>query len=228
VKRLSIVALLVGGAVLVLAMAGCSGTSLTHDEQVQVLMAKDRRLQDDLYAAQQKIAALTASGAQPHAAAAPEDPFRAAAVRIHRLSGVVDENRPPADQRLRVILEPLDATGDVVKRAGSLELEAFERAPPPSPGPGASAAPGAAAAAGERLYHRWTFSADELAQTWLSGLGTYAYVIRLPWPDARPPAGEAVHVKARFKTLAGRTLEAEADILLPAPATAKKAQPSAK
>jgi hypothetical protein len=213
---------------LALAGAGCSATSLTHDEQVQMLTAKDRRLQDELYAAQQKIGALTASGAQPRPAAAPEDPFRPAAVRIGRLSGVVDENRPPADQRLRVILEPLDATGDVVKRAGSLELQAFERAPPPSPGPGASAAPGAAAAAGERLYHRWTFSADELAQTWLSGLGTYAYVIRLPWPDARPPAGEAVHVKARFKTLAGQTLEAEADIRLPLQAPAKKAQPSAK
>ena len=233
-KRLSMVAGLLAGITLGLAGAGCSGTSLTHDEQVQVLMAKDRRLQDDLYAAQQKIAALTASGAQPHPAAAPEDPFCAAAVRIGRLSGVVGENRPAPDQRLRVILEPLDATGDVVKRAGSLELEAFERAAPPSPAPGASAArgasaaPGAAPAAGERLYHRWAFSADELARTWLSGLGNYAYVIRLPWPDARPPAGETLHLKARFQTLTGGVLETEADILLPAQAPPKKAQPSVK
>ena len=217
-KRLSMAAGLLAGVALGIAGAGCSATSLSRDEQIQMLMAKDRRLQEELHAAQQKIAALSASGAQPRPAAAPEDPFRAAAVRIGRLSGVVDADRPPADQRLRVILEPLDATGDVVKRAGSIELEAFERAP----------AAGAAPAAGERLYHLWTFSADELAQTWLSGLGSYGYVVKLPWPDARPPVGETLHLRARLKTLAGQVLEAEMNILLPAPATAKKGEPPAK
>ena len=218
-KRLSVVAGLTGIMILGVAGAGCSGTSLSRDEQTQVLMAKDRRLQEELHAAQAKIAALTAAGAQPRAVAAtPEDPFRAVAVRIDRLSGVVDANRPPADQRLRVIVEALDATGDVVKRAGSLELEAFEHAPAAGP------APGAAAGAGERLYHLWTFSADDLAQAWLSGLGTYGYVLKVPWPGARPPVGETLHVKARFKTLAGQVLQTEMEIPLPVPAAAKKSE----
>ena len=208
-KRLSTLAALLGIAIFGIVGAGCSGTSLSRDEQIQQLMAKDRRLQEELHAAQEKIAALTASGAQPRAAPATvEDPFRAVAVRFGRYTGVVDENRPPADQRLRVILEPLDATGDVVKRAGSLELEAFEQTPAAGP------APGAAAGAGERLYHLWTFSADDLAQTWLSGLGSYGYVIKLPWPNARPPAGETLRLKARLKTLSGRVLPAEMEILL--------------
>jgi hypothetical protein len=219
VKRLSTLAALLGIAIFGIVGAGCSGTSLSRDEQIQQLMAKDRRLQEELHAAQEKIAALTASGAQPRAAPATvEDPFRAVAVRFGRYTGVVDENRPPADQRLRVILEPLDATGDVVKRAGSLELEAFERAPAAGP-----AAP-AAAAPGERLYHIWTFSMDDLRQTWLSGLGSYGYVLKLPWPEARPPAGQALHLKARFRTLAGQVLEAETEVPLPAPTPAKKAE----
>lgn len=208
-KRLSVVAVLTGSVILGIVGAGCSATSLSREEQNQMLMAKDRRLQEELHAAQAKIASLTAAGAQPRAASAtPEDPFRAVAVRFGQYSGVVDENRPPADQRLRIILEPLDATGDVVKRAGSLELEAFEQTPAAGP------APGAAAGAGERLYHLWTFSADDLAQTWLSGLGSYGYVIKLPWPNARPPAGETLRLKARLKTLSGRVLPAEMEILL--------------
>jgi hypothetical protein len=209
--------------ILAVAGAGCSATSLSRDEQVQMLTAKDRRLQDELHAAQVKIAALTAAGAQPRAVAAtPEDPFRAVAVQIDRLSGVVDAGRTPANQRLRVIVEPLDATGDVVKRAGSLEIEAFERMPVAGP------APGAAAGAGGRLYHLWTFSADDLAQAWLSGLGAYGYVLKLPWPDARPPSGETLHLKVRFKTLAGQVLQAEAEILLPAPAAAKAGEATVK
>jgi hypothetical protein len=209
--------------ILAIVGAGCSATSLSRDEQNQVLMAKDRRLQEELHAAQQKIASLTASGAQPRPAAAmPEDPFRAVAVRFNPHSGVVDENRPPADQRLRVILEPLDATGDVVKRAGSLELEAFE------PAPAAGPAPGAATAAGERLYRLWTFSANDLAQTWLSGLGTYAYVLKLPWPDARPPAGQVLRLRARLKTLSGQVLQAEMEIPLRAPAATKASPPPTK
>jgi hypothetical protein len=227
VNRLSTVAVLLGGVVLGLAGWGCSATSLSRDEQNQMLMAKDRRLQEELHAAQEKIAALTASGAQPRAGAAmPADPFRAVAVRIDRLSGVVNESRPPAEQRLRVILEPLDATGDVVKRAGSLELETFERPPAASPAPRAAAA--TAAAGSERLYHLWKFAADDLRQTWLSGLGSYGYVLKLPWPDARPPAGETLHLRARFKTLAGEVLEAEMEIPLPSPAAAAGAAPPAR
>ncbi|MCX5682950.1 MAG: hypothetical protein NT049_04620 [Planctomycetota bacterium] len=213
-KRLPVAAGLVGGMILAIVGAGCSATSLSHDEQNQMLMAKDRRLQEELHAAQEKIASLTASGVQPRAAAAmPADPFHAVAVRISPLSGVVDAGRTPADQRLRVILEPLDATGDVVKRAGSLELEAFEQAPAASPAPGATA--------GERLYRLWTFSADDLAETWLSGLGTYAYVLKLPWPDARPPADQVLRLKARLKTLSGQVLQTEMEIPLRAPAATK-------
>ena len=237
-KRLPVVAALAGIMILAVAGAGCSATSLSRDEQVQMLTAKDRRLQDELHAAQAKIAALTAAGAQPRAVAAtPEDPFRAVAVQIDRLSGVVDAGLPPANQRLRVIVEPLDATGDVVKRAGSIEIEAFERMPAASADrryvqmdlrPAAGPAPGAAAGAGERLYHLWAFSADDLAQAWLSGLGTYGYVLKLPWPDARPPSGETLRLKVRFKTLAGQVLQAEAEILLPAPAAAKAGEATAK
>ena len=221
------IGVLLAGVGLGLAGAGCSATSLSHDEQIQMLMARDRRSQEELLAAQQRIAQLTASGAQPLAAPAPvEDPFRPAAVRFGKYSGVLDENRPATQQRLKVVIELLDATGDGVKRAGSLDLEALT--PPAAPQP--AAAPGAAARTGQP-FHRWTFSVDELRQTWLSGLGTYGYILKLPLPAGRAPAGDSLVLRAKFTTLSGEVLTAETEIPLPRPAAAaaegKKSGPPA-
>ena len=236
------IGVLLAGVGLGLAGAGCATTSLSRDEQIQMLMARDGRSQEELQAAQQRIAQLTASGAQPRAAPAPvEDPFRPAAVRFGKYSGVLDENRPATQQRLRVIIELLDASGDVVKRAGSLDLEALT---PPAGSEKVSGTlrlkvpdtfsdrPGAAppAQAGQP-FHRWTFSVDELRQTWLSGLGTYGYILKLPWPGGRAPAGDRLVLRARFTTLSGEVLTAEAEMPLPLPAAAaaegKKSGPPA-
>jgi len=192
---------LVVGAVLGVALAGCGGPPLTRDQQVQMLMARDRRCQQQLLAAQQQVADLAAAGAKPAASApAPEDPFRPVAIRFSSYSGVVDAGGPVDQERLKVVLEPIDASGDVVKRAGSLVIEAFE------PGP---------AGAPPRPYHRWEFSLPEMRETWLSGLGAYAYILRLRWPDNRPPAGEKLVLRAAFTTLAAEVLAAEAEVPLP-------------
>ena len=199
------VGVLLAGVGLGLAGAGCSTTSLSHDEQVRMLMTRDRRSQEELLAAQQRIAQLTASGAQPVAAPAPaEDPFRPVAVRFGKYSGVLDENLPATQQRLKIVIELLDATGDAVKRAGSLDLEALT--PPAQAG---------------QPFHRWTFSVDELRQTWLSGLGTYGYILKLPWPAGRAPAGDRLLLRAKFTTLSGEVLAAETAIPLPRPAAAR-------
>ena len=223
------VGVLLAGVGLGLAGAGCSTTSLSHDEQIQMLMARDRRSQEELLAAQQRIAQLTASGAQPRAAPAPvEDPFRPAAVRFGKYSGVLDENRPATQQRLKVVIELLDATGDGVKRAGSLDLEALT--PPAAPQPAAETGAAPPAQAGQP-FHRWTFSVDELRQTWLSGLGTYGYILKLAWPAGRAPAGDRLVLRAKFTTLSGEVLTAETEIPLPRPAAAaaegKKSGPPA-
>ncbi|MBM4017578.1 MAG: hypothetical protein FJ288_04485 [Planctomycetes bacterium] len=203
-------------AAVAMPLAGCEPAGLSREEQVRMLMARSRRCEDELLAAQQKLAALEAAGAQPQPLAPPEDPFRPAAVRFGKYSGILDGGRPRAEQRLRVIIEPLDSTGDVVKRAGSLELEA--RAPAAAP-PAAHAAdhPAAGAAApgaAQPQVYRWTFSADEMRQAWLSGLGTYGYILKLPWPGGRAPTGDRLTLRAKFTTLAGEVLEAETEVPL--------------
>ena len=195
--------------------AGCSAAPLTRDELVQSLMAENRQLQQQLGACEQKVAALTAAGAKPVAAvpAVSEDPWRAVAVRFGKFSGVVGAGGAPSDQRLKVVLEPLDATGDVVKRAGRLDLEAWLPASDGKP---------------EVLLHRWSLPEDQLRQTWLSGLGTYAYVMKFPWPGGNRPAADKLLVKAKFTCLDGTVLAADTEIPLPSAATAAAPGPAEK
>lgn len=188
---------------------GCGGF-LSHDKQITTLTAKNQRLEDDLGTAEKKIAALTATGDRPVAPGeTAEDPWRPVAIRFGKFTGMLEASRLTGGDRLKVVIEPLDATGDVVKRAGSLELEALEQAADGSTKP----------------YARWTFAQEEFAKTWLSGLGSYAYVMKLSWPGGRPPTTDKLVLRARFTTLAGQTLAAETAVTLTRPAAPKPKTP---
>ena len=188
------------GAAIILA-AGCAGQPLSRGEKVEMLMARSARLEDELLATRQRLAELEGTGRPaPEAAKTVEDPFRAVALRFGKFTGGLAADGRPGDQRLKVVLEPLDAEGDVVKRAGSLDLEAVE----PAPG-------------GPRTLAEWKWTREELAKTWLSGLGLYAYVLKLDWPGGKPPASNRVLLRARFTTLSGEVLSAEQEITLRRP-----------
>jgi hypothetical protein len=193
--------------------AGCGGP-LGRDEEVRMLMARNRQLEDGLLASEKKVAELTAAGAKPTPLQqTAEDPFRPVAVRFSPYGGVVDTGGPVGSERLKVVLELLDATGDRIKRAGRLDLEALTPGPPGQP---------------PRPYHQWKFSADDLRQTWLSGLGAYGYILRLPWPGGRRPEGDRLLLRARFTTLAGEVLTAETEMLLSPAAAPGAASGAAK
>ncbi len=182
-------------AAILAAGAGCGPAALTRDDTVQALMAQNRQLQDDLLAAEDRIADLKAAGATPSPRPErAEDPFRALAVRFGKHTRVLEADDAPSADRLTVIIEPLDAEGETVKRAGRLRLEALVVAP-----------------AGDepRPYHTWTFPQADLAQTWIGSLGIRGYVLNLRWPRGRPPEGEALLLRARFTTLRGEALTAE-------------------
>ena len=191
--------ILIGGIALAAVAAGCGGGGpLTRDEQVRVLTAVNRDLQARLDARDREIAEFRAAGARPvPVVRPPDDPFRPVALRFGTFTGVLDAEADPAASRLKVVLEPVDADGETVKRAGSLELEAYE--------PGTAGEP-------PKLYHRWTLPAQELAQTWIGLVGIRGYVLKLPWPGDRPPAGPSLILRARFTTLTGEAFTAETTI----------------
>jgi hypothetical protein len=178
--------------------AGCAGQPLSRGEKVEMLMARSARLEEELFATRQRLAELEGTGRPaPEAAKAVEDPFRAVALRFGKFTGGLAADGQPGDQRLKVVLEPLDAEGDVVKRAGSLDLEAVELVGDKP-----------------RTLADWKWTRQEFAKTWLSGLGLYAYVLKLDWPGGKPPASDRVLLRARFTTLSGEVLSAEQEITL--------------
>jgi hypothetical protein len=178
--------------------AGCGGPSLSRDEQVRLLEAKNRDLADKTAALERQVAALTASGARPAPLPRPpEDPFRVVAVRFNPYTAALYTQGKPEKSRLKVLLEPLDAEGDVVKRAGGLQLETFEPQAPDQP---------------PKPFHAWQFAPPELAQAWLDMLGVRGYVLRLPWPEGRLPATATLLMRAKFTTLAGEVLTAETTV----------------
>jgi len=184
--------------------AGCAEKPhLSREDQIDLLMTRNRELAQQLTAAEQRVADFERSGATPTPAKPiPEDPFRPIAVGFGPHTGGLDTDGVPGDERLKVIVQPLDAEGDVVKRAGRLVLEAFE--------PGGDGKP-------PKPYHRWELGADALAETWIGSLGIRGYVMKWPWPDGRMPATDALVLRATFTTLSGEALVAEIEVTVAKP-----------
>ena len=180
--------------------AGCEQRPLARDDELRLLRDENRRLQQELLASEQRVADLTAAGATPKPAVpAAEDPYRPVAVRFGKYTGGLGPDGAPGSARLKVVLEPLDAEGDVVKRAGGLVLEALEPAGKGEP---------------PRPYHRWEFPPADLARTWIDSLGVRGYVLKLDWPAGRRPAADSLVLRATFTTPAGEAFEAQAEAAL--------------
>lgn len=201
---------ILGGVAMALVGSGCAGGALTRDDEVRALLERNRGLQDKLAACEKRIAELAAAGAQPKPVAAPvADPFRAVAIRFSKFTGVLEGGKP-ADERLKVILEPLDESGETVKRAGGLDLEALEPGPPGQPA---------------KPFARWTFPMADLSQTWINMLSVTGYVLKLPWPGGRRPAAEGLVLRAKFTAVSGEVLTAETQVPVPKAAESRPTPP---
>ncbi len=176
--------------------AGCAKKPhLSREDQIRLLMTRNRDLAQKLLAAEQRAADLERSGAKPTPAKPhSEDSFRSVAIRFGPHTGGLDTDGVPGDERLKIIVQPLDAEGDIVKRAGRLAIEAFEPQDNGKP---------------HKPYHRWELGPEQLAETWIGSLGIRGYVVKWPWPGGRMPEGETLLLRATFTTLSDEALVTE-------------------
>jgi len=167
---------------------GCRGGGAVREDQSPTALIPDLE-------SGQPVAATP--GLETPAPQPRRDMFQAVAIRFGRFTGGIDSAGNPGDRQLKVILEPVDADGDVVKRGGSLRLDVYtmEGGKP-------------------RLLKQWDWTADQLAETWLSGFGLYYYVLKLDWPGGAPPKPGKLLLRATFTTLSGDRLTAEKTISL--------------
>lgn len=136
--------------------------------------------------------------------------FLATGLKIGRLTGGARLRADsPGDDAIKVYVVPTDQTGDEVKAAGSIVIEAFDLSHSQSP-----------------LVGRWEFTTEQAIACWIGDAFLYEYV--LPCPLKQRPRGETLTIQVTFTDeLTQRRLEAQKQIkltLAPEPAT----QPAVK
>jgi hypothetical protein len=144
----------------------------------------------------------------------PSEPFPVRCLALGRQTGGLPSDTLPADEGLRVQVEPRDPEGQAIKAPGTLIVEAQEITPEGL----------------KRSLSAWQVPPQILRTRWISGLITTGYSVCLPWKVW--PGTERIRVIARFQMLDGRVFEADKDVTirilpenkrkslpLPAPAT---------
>jgi len=125
----------------------------------------------------------------------PVYPIRS--IVLGRQTGGHPSDHGPGDDALQVQVEPRDAEGHAVKVPGSaLFVQAVE----------------ITSEGLKRPLSDWEVPAEELRNTWRSGLFSSGYSVTLPWKVW--PASERLRVVAQLRLPDGRTFEADKDVTI--------------
>ena len=118
--------------------------------------------------------------------------YRAQRVQIGRHSGPLNQDDTPADEAVQVFIQPIDQHGSVIKAAGEITIELYALDAPPE---------------ANRVYRR-TYTVQEAAELWSSGLLSYHYSVECPLPDDL--ACDEITIRVKFVDyLTGKTLSAQ-------------------
>jgi hypothetical protein len=120
-------------------------------------------------------------------------------LRLGRQTGSRDGDGGPCDDALQVVLEPLDPEGQSIKAPATALIEALEITPEGL----------------KRPLSAWEIPAEQLRQSWRSGLLTTGYVLSLRWKIS--PSTEKLRVVAHLKLTDGRVFEADRDVTVRLP-----------
>jgi hypothetical protein len=189
--------------VLALSLAGAAGCRSRSDLVEAELRTKDRLLresQGDLMRAETMNEALENTLRDQRAAVGPvcrpgAGPLGLVKdIQLGRGTGGIDEDKVPGDEGIQVVLVPRDIDGSAIKAPGTLRVTALEILP-----------------AGTKVpLSTWDVSANQLRQTWRSGLLSTGYHVTLPWQIV--PRTEKLRIVAQFQPLEGGVFEAERDV----------------
>lgn len=103
-----------------------------------------------------------------------------------QLTGALDQDGRPGDDLLNVVVSPLDASGDVVKLDGEIEIEALDAALPEN----------------KRSLGKWNIGLEDAENAWHDGFIGQGYQLTAPWQ--RVPQSKEIVLLARYKTPDGR------------------------
>jgi hypothetical protein len=190
---------------LALSLAGAAGCRSRSDLVEAELRTKDRQLretQGELMRAETMNEALENSLRDQRAAGLPvcrpgAGPLGLVKdIQLGRGTGGIDEDKVPGDEGIMVVVVPRDIDGSAIKAPGTLRVTALEIMPEGTKVP----------------LSTWDISANQLRQTWRSGLLSTGYHVTLPWQTL--PRTEKLRIVAQFQPLEGGVFEAEKDVAI--------------
>ncbi|MBI3838743.1 MAG: hypothetical protein HY288_12520 [Planctomycetia bacterium] len=117
-----------------------------------------------------------------------------------RLTGGMDRDGQNGDEGILVVFEPRDASGQLVKTAGTVSVVLLD---PAEQGPAARVA-------------RWDFAADEVTSHFQNTVFGRGLQFELPWPG-NPPKNRDLQLFVRFTTAAGEKLTTDMKIQIRTP-----------
>jgi hypothetical protein len=116
------------------------------------------------------------------------------------MTGGSDLDSRPGDDGLSVVVEPRNAAGEYVPRAGAISIVVLD----PSK------------AGEEARVARWNFDLSAMQQKLKTGSAARGIQLQMPWP-ASPPSAERLHLFVRYETADGRQLQTDREIFLTPP-----------
>lgn len=121
--------------------------------------------------------------------------YKAEAIRFNTmLTSGANRDGQPGDDGLNILLQPVDAQGDLVKLAGAIELDLLDLNRD-----------------GEsQRIGRWQFTAEEVRDRWHRGFLSAGYLFQLDWQTV--PVSSELTLHARLASPDGRTFSATTQV----------------
>lgn len=182
------------------ALTGCQDIPLQryNETQKQLLEAQEKvkTLEAELAAQQQAQRNLEAQLAELRGTDAPlADLVYPVKIELERMSGGYDRDGQPGHDGIVLYIQPIDADGNVIKAAGTINVKLFDLAAP----------------AGSNLIAEYRFDVKKTRSLWYGRLMTNHFTVHCPWPNGQPPAHPEVTAVVTFTDLlTGKPLTAQA------------------
>lgn len=176
---------------------------LRSQESVIVKLQRDvSSLQSELVASQREISSLRKSATAGSDIAQTSflseqahSTFRISKVEISSfMSGGMDRDETPGDEVLSVLLSPRDATGQILRADGTIEMTIYDLSKPGD----------------QQLLGTWTFDEDLARKQWHSGLIGKGFHLNIKWRT--PPSSDEVLVHCRFTTVDNRSFDTKTSL----------------
>jgi hypothetical protein len=199
-------------ALLLAGVLGCSSggdVSLLEEElrqkedMIADLDAQVVKMRQELAASQVEMNSLREQMAGTDAGLVAEQAAtlaKAEKITFHRLlTSGLNQDDLPGDERLSVLITPLDAEGELIKLPSRIELSLYDHSLPE---------------AQQKIGH-WAFSTDEAKDAWHKGFTASGFLFELPWQT--PPKSGKLTLHGRLTAPDGRQFDTTSQVAVRLP-----------